>query len=980
MKNLMSKMSVFLIAALLSSTVMLAQGTKVSGNVSDPDGEPLAGVNIVVKGQVIGTITDIDGNYNLSIRTSPPITLVVSMVGFTTQEIDITSAENTGLDIKLEEQAMMGHEVVISASRMEESILESPVTVEKMGILAVKNTPSAQFYEGIANLKGVQMTTSSMTFQSVNTRGFATMANTRFVQLIDNMDNAAPGLNFPMGNIVGIGELDVEGIELVPGAASALYGPNAFNGILLMTSKSPFDYQGLSVSLKGGVTTQDPYSPTTNGNTQDAAGTNPYYDFSVRYAKSFNNKFAFKFNFSYLSAQDWWASDYSQHAEQDPGQFNTNYNGINIYGDLIATTLNFDALAGTIPGTLGAERVARTGYKEKDLIDYNTYSMKSSATLAYRLTDKMELAYDFRYGRATSIYQGFSRYSLKNLTLQQHKLELKGDNFFIRGYMSQEDAGDAYDSRFAAWNINRAWKSDTQWFTEYAGNYIGALVPILLQGRAPTDPEKQLAHDAARAAADVGRLEPGTQEFEDEKDRITNLADLATGSKFIDTSKMYHVEGSFNFKNEIDWLDIVVGAHWRRYILNSSGTIFNDANGAIPINEVGGYAQFQKRLINDRLKLGASIRYDKNENFDGQVSPRAFAVFSPDAERKHNFRASFQTGFRNPDTQSQYIALDLGPATLVGGVQANLDMYSKSTNFGPISGASLYTNSYTASSAAAFGAAFPGYVTEEFIKLVQAGADPLDPNTLAQAQGIAVATHADELVVAENELIKPEQITSWEIGYKGLIANKLMIDLNFYHNSYTDFQLINTVVTIPEAAGDVTDLTTYSGVIAFLGMGAAGETEAYQLYTNIKDEVTSQGFGIGLDYLFAKGYTFGGSFNYADFSLDEQSNPDDIPGFNTPKNRFNLNFGNREAFANFGFNIAYRWSDDYFWTGTFGNGPVESYSSLDLQVNYKLSGIRSVIKLGANNILGTEYVQAYGAPAIGSTFYAGITFDEFFNK
>ena len=316
----MLKFSVFMITAMLFSTVVLAQGTRVSGNVTDSSGEPLAGVNIVVKGQVIGTITDIDGNYNLSVRTAPPITLVISMVGFATQEVEITSAENTGLDITLEDQAIMGQEVVISASRVEESILESPVTVEKMGILAIKNTPSSGFYGGIADLKGVQMTTSSMTFQSVNTRGFATMANTRFVQLIDNMDNAAPGLNFPMGNIVGIGELDVEGVELVPGAGSALYGPNAFNGILLMTSKSPFDYQGLSVTAKGGITTQDTYSPSTNGNTQDAAGTNAFYDFAVRYAKSFNNKFAFKVNFSYLAAEDWWASDYTQHAEEIPGQ------------------------------------------------------------------------------------------------------------------------------------------------------------------------------------------------------------------------------------------------------------------------------------------------------------------------------------------------------------------------------------------------------------------------------------------------------------------------------------------------------------------------------------------------------------------------------------------------------------------------------------------------------------------------------------
>ncbi len=952
-------LSAFFIA--FSIGLMAQSTTHIDGKITESNGDPLVGANVLVKGKVIGTVSDVDGNYSLNVKSAPPLTLIISMVGFASQEIEITDANTTGLNLKMEEQSLLGQEVVISASRVEESILESPVTIEKMGITAIKNTASSTFYDGVANLKGIQMTASSMMFKSINTRGFATMANVRFVQLIDGMDNSAPGLNFPMGNMVGIGELDIESIELVPGAASALYGPNAFNGILLMNSKNPFDYQGLSVSAKSGVTVQD------------AAGTNPFYDFNLRYAKAINNKFAFKVNFAYLTAQDWQATDYSQHAEEAPGQFGTNYNGVNIYGDAVAVNLNFDAIAadnGIIapPGFFGAEKVARTGYQEVDLIDYNTKSLKGSVGLNYRLTDKMELSYDYRFGRGTAIYQGFSRYSLNNLSLQQHRVELRGDNFFVRAYGSFENAGDSYDSRFAAWNINRAWKSDQQWFGEYAGAYLAAI-----GGGAG----QQAAHDAARGFADTGRLVPGTQAFEDEKTRVTQLADFATGSKFLDESKMYHAEGSFNFKNQISFLDLVVGAHFRQYNLNSFGTIFNDkpvedgGNGPISINEYGGYAQASKRIANDRLKLGASMRYDKNENFDGQISPRAFAVWSVDANRKHNIRASYQTGFRNPDTQAQFIALDLGVATLVGGTQKNLDMYSKTTNFGVIDGSTLYNNAYTASSARDFGAAFPGYVAEAFAN----GA-----TSLAQAQGMALAAHADELVLATNELIQPEQVTSIELGYKGVFNNKFMLDVNFYRSEYTNFQLVNTVVVIPDAAGDVNDLTTFSGAAAFLGMGAAGETEGYQLYTNIADPVTSTGLGIGINYLLPRGYDLGGSYNYADFSLDEQSNPDNIPGFNTPQNRFKLQFGNREVFDNFGFNIAYRWSEEYAWTGTFGNGPVPSFSSLDLQVSYNLTGMRSVIKVGGNNVLGTEFVQAYGAPAIGSTYYVSLTFDEMFSR
>ncbi len=937
----------------LTTTLAWAQSKQISGTVTSAEGDPLIGVNILVEGTVVGTVTDVDGKFSFTIREDFPVTLKVSMIGYETQTVEVTEDNATSLSITLNEQTVMGQEVVISASRVEESILESPVTVEKMGILAIRNTPAPNFYDGIEDLKGVQMNTSSALFKAVNTRGFATMANIRFVQLIDGMDNAAPGLNFPMGNIVGISELDIESVELVPGAASALYGPNAFNGILLMTSKSPFEYQGLSAMAKGGMTNQQ------------AAGLNPMYEFNARYAKAFNNKFAFKVNFSYVALEDWWATDYSQHAEEDPGRYNTNYNGLNIYGDAIATTLDFDAIAGTPAGVLGREKIARTGYKEVDLIgdDYNSFSMKASVGLNYRLTDKMELSYDYRYGRANAIYQGFSRYVLKNLSMQQHRLELRGDNFFIRGYGSFENAGDAYDSRFLAWNINRTWKSDTDWFTQYATNYIGALLPILLGGGTPTDADRQLAHDIARGAADNGRLEPGTSEFESVKNTIKNKADLATGSKFIDQSRMYHVEGNYNFKNEISWLDLLTGGHYRRYELNSSGTIFNDANGSIPINEYGGYLQASKRVANDRLKLGASVRYDKNENFQGQFSPRAFAVFSLDQERKHNIRASYQTGFRNPDTQSQFIALDLGPATLVGGTQKNLDMYSRQLSFDPangdpvptpvtynIYGSTLYDNAYTASSVAAFSASG-------------------DPN---------------DLVLAETKLIQPEQVQVIEVGYKGIFANKFFVDFNFYRNRYTNFQLINTVVVVPDEfdASNLNPADPTSGLAALASQSLGGPklAYAYQLYTNAPDPVTSIGIGLGLSYHFNRGYTLSGSYNYADFSLDPQSNPDNIPGFNTPKNRYKIQFGNREAFDNFGFNIAYRWSDEYFWTGTFGNGTVPAYSSLDMQLSYRLTGLKSVLKAGATNLLHKEYVQAYGAPAVGSIYYLSLTFDQMFNK
>lgn len=906
-----------------SSNMFFNKETVVAGTVIDAQtNESLPGVNIRVRDKVVGTSTNSSGKFELQVNADPPIVLIVSSVGYRTQQVEITSSGQTDLVIRMERETLMGEDVVVSASRVEENILQSPVSIEKMDLIAIENTASADFYDGISNLKGVQMTTSSLTFKSINTRGFSTIANTRFVQLIDGMDNAAPGLNFPAGNLIGVSELDVESVELVPGAASALYGPNAFNGILIIESKDPFLYQGFSALVKSGITNAE--EPETN----------PFGEIALRYAKAFNSRVAFKINASALRATDWYATNYADN-DQNPinagvrGPNSPSYDGLNLYGDEIATTINLDNAAGTPPGTFGNIRVARTGYQERDLVDYNTESYKLSSSLHYLFNDDLEGIYQFRFGAGTSVYQGANRYSLNNITLQQHKLELKSSNFFIRGYTSIEDAGDSYDSRFAAWNINRAWSSDRNWFTEYTGAYLGQVPGV-----------PPMNHDAARAFADRNRLIPGTPEFEAEKERITNLADLRNGSKFIDQSRLSHLEGNYDFSNMIEGVDIQIGGNFRNYHLNSEGTIFNDSDGAININEWGAYTQLSKSLSNDRLKLTGSIRYDKNENFDGRFTPRASAVLALDEDAQHNLRTSFQTGFRNPDTQSQFIGLDVGVATLVGGTEQNINNYSVIAPYidqdgnpqtTTVSGSEIYNNSYTANSVIQFAGS----------------GDPAD------------------LEVSDVDFIKPEQIRTWEIGYRGFFDRKLKLDLNFYYSRYEDFQA-NTNVIVP-LTGSVQD---GSGIQDL----ANGRTKVFQLYTNVGESVMSYGFGIGLGYNLPGGFVIDGNYSYADFDLEE-ADPDIIPGFNTPNNRYSISLSNRNFVGNLGFKITNRWSESYRWEAGFGNGRIDSYNVTDLQFTYSVPSIYADIKLGGANIFNEEYYQAYGAPTVGAQYYLSVRFN-----
>jgi outer membrane receptor protein involved in Fe transport len=908
---------------MLFGIVAYAQ-TTVQGKVVDENNEPIPGANVVLMGKAEGTTTDFDGNFTFNTSEEPPFRLRVSSIGFSEFIANVT-ANNQTLSIVLGEVSTLLDEIVVSASRTPERIFESPVSVERFGLKEIKNTTAESFYGGLQNLKGVDINTNSLTFQSINTRGFATFANNRFLQLVDGMDNTAPGLNFVLGNLVGMSELDVQSVEILPGASSALYGAGAFNGILFMRSKNPFDFQGISAYAKGGVTVQD------------AAGSNFYKDFGIRAAHAFSDKVAVKANLSVLTGEDWHANQTIDLNNPGADRSNPAYDGLNVYGDEVSTTLNFDAAAGLPTGTVGSALISRTGYDEADLANYNAESVKADFAFHYRpFGNDLEVILNSRIGRGTTIYQGANRYAVAGFTMQQHRLEIKNDNFFLRGYIVSENSGDAYDTRFAAINVNRAWKSDTQWFTDYAAAYIPTYLGGIQQGGLTPEQSSAQAHIAGRQAADQGRLIPGTPAFESAFNKVINDGNLSTGAKFVDQTKFRHVNGNYNLAHLIDdWADLQIGGSFREYELNSNGTIFTDIDGTITYNEYGAYLQLQKKFMDERLKFTGSARYDKNEFFDGFLSPRVSLAYTAGENRNHNFRVSVQQGFRNPTTQDLFIGLNAGRAILVGSAPANLDRDVRTFNVSQaaqdnlgmpatveIVGRAAYENAYSTAS-------------------LQAGA-PEAVNT---------------------PLVQPEEITAYEAGYRAQIG-KFTIDLSGYYNSYKNF-LANTTTAVPfyGEAGD--------GGLSLLAL-QNGDYQVYQTYTNSDENINSYGATVGVDTKLGN-FDLGVNYTYAELDIDEGKFPDLRTNFNTPKHKVKASFGNPELFTNFGFNVNYRWSDSYFWEASFADGDIPSFTVLDAQLNYAVPSIKSIFKVGGSNILGDEYFTAVGTGNIGSIYYVSWT-------
>ncbi|WP_211327323.1 TonB-dependent receptor [Chitinophaga flava] len=927
--------------------------TTITGTVTDKTSRSgMPGVTVAVKGVATGTITGNGGNFQLKTTHSLPLTLVFTYVGYQSTERVVSSADEK-VAISLSSTEILGQEVVVAASRVQESILQSPVSIEKLDARALKASPAPSFYDALANLKGVEMSTQSLTFKSVNTRGFNSNGNTRVLQLNDGMDNQAPGLNFSVGNMVGIPELDLDNVELIPGAASALYGPNALNGIVLMTSKNPFQYQGLSAQVKTGFLNDKGRTNATTG----------FYDVSVRYAHAFNNKWAFKLNVGYLKADDWQAYDKRDqslangHTLQDGTRANNEgYNGVNVYGD--ENTVNMNTVLGggmlaqqlagisamfggkvtpdqifkaAIPAANRAN-ITRTGYNESDVVDYNTKNMKLNAALHYKINEKLEALIQGSYGTGTTVYTGADRYSLKNFSMGQYKVELRGSDFYVRAYTTQERSGDSYAGGTLASGINEAWKPSSVWYSQYFSTYAAQSLGTFAQAygaalaRGASDADAYAAaqntvntamptfFQNARAKADSGRFLPGTPEFNAAAEQVKNKPipgdAKGVGAKFTDKTNLYQLEFMYNFHNLIKFAEILVGGNYRRYALNSEKTLFavNDNGDEFRINEYGGYVQVMKKLIDDHLKLTGSLRYDKNMNFAGQFSPRLSAVYT--FLQTHNLRVSYQTGFRIPHNQDQYIDLVTPQAHLIGGLPFLRERYGLTT--GPV---------FT-------------------LQSIQAGA----PKQYTFRE------------------FKPERIQAYEIGYKALVAKKLLIDAYIYKN---DFKNMNGIQILIKPASGTTPQQVFS------------------LPVSAEETVKSWGWALGLDYSLPLNFTAGGNISY-----NELSNQKDLGSFiamyNTPKVRYSLNAGNRNiAGSNIAVNVVWKWQQSYVWQSSFvgpnvntaGLSEIPAFGTLDAMISKFFPKAKTTVKLGGVNILNKAYVQSWGNPTIGAQWYVSLGYN-----
>lgn len=948
----MRKNLLLALVLVLFSVVAFAQSKTISGKITDGvTKEPLMGATVIVTGSnpVVGTATDADGKFTLTVPADAK-NVTVSYTGYAPKDVSVNA---TSFNVAMETAYIPGSEVVVTSSRVAESIKQAPVQIEKMTSREIKSAASGDFYQSIGNYKGIDIVTTSMGFKVINLRGFGDTRSLRTKQYIDGTDNESPGLNFPISNLAGINDLDLESVEIISGAASALYGANAMQGVITMNSKSPYDHKGLSVQLKGGGTTVP----------------GPYFDGQLRYANTFgkSNKFGFKFTAGYTQAQDWRANDpkyntygnitadvninealrKKQYEPYGPGTDITQEE----HDDIVALNswLDFNPAVSKNFDTSSADgfiHIKAPGYQEKDLADYNARNAKFSTGLYYRFNDNLELSGMYRFGYGTTVYQATARYQIKDFTFHQPTIQLKGKSFFVRAYASIEDAGNSYNLGVTGNYLSRASiaTADIGYASVFTSTFFD-VVDTLIGGfsNCPECFEGQgrlwildSARNVARRTAEGAWFQPGSQLYKDSFNRYVNDTRSLYGTKFYDKSAMVHVEGQYSW-DFVKWLDIITGASYRVYMPSSRGTILSDTIGSkIRIHEVGAYLQATKRLFNDKLKIIGSVRVDKNTNFKAQVSPRGSLVYTlkvPKVEQV--FRFSVSSAFRTPTLQDLYLYLDLGRIFLIGNLNGYDNFYTRES----------VLNYYNT----------PGSADEKSAMNI------LKPITIAP--------------------LTPERLLSFDFGYRVEIDKKVFIDVSGYYSRYNNFIGFQRVVRTKSgnATGTLEEQQQAEDNIIAEGDSIPNDDyyKVYQMWVNSPKPVPAWGVAASIQYYVGRGITPYVNYTYSDLDQSNLINNDYaiLSGFNTPKHKINVGISGNRVWKGLGFNANFKWVTSYEWQSPFADGTVPSFHTLDLQVSYEIDKAYSTVRLGAGNVYNNMHIEAVGSPKIGALYYLSWTFD-----
>jgi iron complex outermembrane receptor protein len=984
MKTICRRSSVPLLALfflLVTSGTAVAQTGAIAGTVRDAASQaPLSAVFVEVVSSAGATVASGYSGPSGTFRVVeiPPGTYAVTFnsPGWRTLTVDdqmVEAGRSNRLAVEMEEQRYSLNPITVTASKTEEKLLDAPAMVEVAPISQIEALPATTPMEHIKNKAGVDVMTTGVQSNYVVVRGFNNIFSGATLTLTDNRIARVPSLRTNIAHLNPTTNLDLARMEVVLGPGSALYGPNAANGVIHSITKSPIDFPGASFSLAGGLRQQSGVTDITGA----PAGGLPFttedeglFHGEGRIAVRASDQFGFKLSGQYFKATEFVFVDETEASQRQIAQ-------ACIAADFDLTSdacLNF------------SEGLDLTSPADQALLRQSVENVAGG-----RDNNLERWTFDARVDIRPSPESSIILAGGRTQAISSIDLTGIGAGQVVDWAYTYLQSRFRYKDLFAQFFVNWSDNDDT----------------FLLRSGRPLIDKSQLW---------VGQLQHAS--------RLGDQHRLIYGVDLLYTNPKS--QGTINGQNESD----------------------------DTITEVGGYTQWEW-AIDPKLDFIGAIRVDRhslltdeNDSFieDLIYSPRAALVFKPD--QANNFRLAFNRAYSTPTTLNYFLDISSGTVPIVGpfgfdvraqGATKDGLRFTAGQNglpqhmspFAPLFGASPHTlletsaaQLWTEGLAVAGALAQSGALPPEFaalLPLLQAIPAPsdsdvgivalfLDPSQVGASPSAACPTPpfcevADLTTLEDIPALNATTTNTIEVGYRGLIGDRVLIGVNGWWSRITDW-ISALRVSTPNVFLNGQDVGQYLATqLVLLGQPpAAAQAIAAQVapvVASIPLGVVTPGGAGGTGSTLAVTYQNLGSFNLfggeiaATFVLSDEFelegslsliNKDkfaaDRPGrgeeeipLNAPKTRGSATL--RYESESTGLNGALRFRAQSGFDANSGLyvGRVDRYEVLDVGLGYKIPGTDFWLQLDVQNVFDNDYQPFVGTPTLGRVILGRVRYD-----
>jgi len=869
-----------------TTAAVSAQGS-VAGKVTQQDngaGVSRARVQATMDGKVQGSaVTADDGTYRIVNLPAGTYRISASRIGFQPNFVDGIQV-GTGVataDVTLSLLPSQLEQVVTTASRAPEKVLDAPATVSVVTPQQIESRPTTTVIDHVVALPGVDVARGGIFQANTVARGFNNIFSGAMLMLTDNRFANVPSLRVNIPYLFPTTNEDIDHVEVVLGPGAALYGPNAAGGILNIITKSPFSSQGTTVALDG--------------------GDRSLFRGAGRTAGVLGSKVGYKVSYEYSSANDF-RPPARDPAELRPRDFHLKRHGGEARVDIHPTP--------------ASEIILNAG--------------QAVAVNAVEPT-------------------GLGPGQVKNWTYRTYQIRTRWNRLFLQGFMNTSDAGHSF--------------------------LLRTLQPLV-------DKSNQFA---------------------------------------------YELQHGFDFRRQT----FIYGVDYLHTNPKTGGTINGRNEGDDDITEVGGYLHSVTRLT-PKLDIVAAARLDSHSRLEKDIfSPRVALVFKP--SEVQNVRVTYNRAFSTPTTNNLSLDLLAGriptTGTLLFGVRA-LGVPSSGlsfrrdctgglgslcmripTAFTPVGGtagayipaaaALLYKAAVGAASTALVAGGIPSSVVGYLATLQPTSAQVgTQLRTLNSANGSFLDVAPTDL--RDVPRIQAETKTTYELGYKALLANRFNVSVDFWQDQHRNF-VGPLIVETPNVFLDKATLQSYltaqltpvvgpaqAPVIAAAVAGALAGTSGSSTNTGVPlgvvnfDNplsaasdviVTYRNFGkltvwggdLGTEYNFTNRFSLAGTYSYVNkdfFPRSEVGGVQDI-SLNAPRTKGSLAGRFHDDAAGWNSELRVR-SVAEFPVYSFINGTIPSYTLVDAQLAVKPAFLEGwQWSVNATNLFDHKHLEFVGGSQLG---------------